>query len=76
MKKKGKKLIQELKKMDTSYNPTYINYMNDKLKDITLEETSQEEEFIHQKHAYFSVISSAYGKTHTFQLACNHKDPE
>ena len=41
-KKSTKKSFQELKKLYTSYNTAYLNYINDKFKDITLEDTSQE----------------------------------
>ena len=32
-----KNVIQALKKMNKSYNPVFINYINDKFKDIMLE---------------------------------------
>ena len=41
MKTKTKK-FWALKKLDISYNPASINYINDKFKDIALEYTSQE----------------------------------
>ena len=34
-------VIQALKKMDTSYNPDCLNYINDKFNNMTLEYTSQ-----------------------------------
>ena len=37
-----KNFIQVLKKLDTPYNPAYINYINDKFKDMMLEDNSQE----------------------------------
>ena len=33
--------------MDMSYNPVCINYINDKFKDILLEDTSQENSLMH-----------------------------
>ena len=33
--------------MDTSYNTDYLNYINDKLKDMMLEDSSQEKALIH-----------------------------
>ena len=67
-----KNFIRSLKKLDTSYNPAYINYINDKFKDIMLEEKKT---LIHQDHSYFSVILSEYGKPQTLQEARHHKYP-
>ena len=39
--KHRKKVTQALKKLDTSYIPDSINYINDKFKDIMIEDTSQ-----------------------------------
>ena len=44
--------------------------------DRTLEDMSQEKERIHQKHAYFSVLSSEYSEPQNFQEEWNHKNPE
>ena len=66
MKTKTKK-FWALKKLDISYNPASINYINDKFKDIALEYTSQEKALIQQEHAYFSVLLSEYGDPHNFQ---------
>ena len=38
--------------------PLFI-YINDKLKDVTLEDTSEKSR-IHLEHAYFSVMTSAH----------------
>ena len=43
-----KNIIRALNKLDTSYNPDYINYINDKFKDMMLEDKSQEKSIIHQ----------------------------
>ena len=43
---------------------------------MTLENTSQEKELIHQEHTYFSVLQLEYGEPHNFQEAWHHKDPE
>ena len=51
---------------------TNINYINDKFKDITLEDAAQEKSRIHKEHAYFSVIQSAYGELQDFQEAWHH----
>ena len=67
-----KNFIRSLKKLDTSYNPAYINYINDKIKDMMLEEKKT---LIHQDHSYFSVILSEYGKPQTLQEARHHKYP-
>ena len=45
-----------------SYNPAPLNYINEKIKDMKLEDMSQEKALIHQDHAYFSVLSSEYGE--------------
>ena len=37
---------------------------------------SQEEELIHQEHAHFSVLPSAYVQPQTFREAWHHKDLE
>ena len=49
-----KNVLRALKKLDTSYNPDSINYINKKFKDMILEE---EKALIHQEHSYFSVLS-------------------
>ena len=61
--------------MDTSYNPASINYTNENIKDMMLEDTSQEKSLIHQKHTYFCVLLSEYSNSQNFQEARNHKDP-
>ena len=43
------------------YNPASAKFINDKSKDMMLEDTSQEKALIQQEHAYFSVLYSAYG---------------
>ena len=45
------------KKLNTSYNLAYLNYINDKFKDMRLEDTPEEKALIHQEHTYFSEIS-------------------
>ena len=57
-----KNIIQALKKLDTSYNPDYIDYINDKFKDMMIEDTPQEKSLIHQYHTDFSALSSGYLK--------------
>ena len=44
--------------MDMSYNPSSLNYINDKFKDMMIEDMSQEKLFIHQEHTYFSMLFS------------------
>ena len=68
-----KNFIWELKKIDTPYNPSSLNYINGKFIDMTIEE---DKALIHQEHSYFSVLSSEYGKPQNFQEAWNHKYPE
>ena len=51
-----KKVIQSLKKLDTSYNPASLNYIHYKFKDMKIEYVSQEKSLIHQEHTYFSVL--------------------
>ena len=53
-----KNVIQALEKLDASYNPAYLKYINDKFNDMTLEDTSEEKALIHQEHTYFSVLLS------------------
>ena len=43
-----KNATQSLKKLDMSYNPFSLNYINDKFKDMTLEDILQENALIHQ----------------------------
>ena len=50
--------------------------MNETFKDIVLESTSEEKFLMHQEHAYFTVLSSAYCETHTFREAFHQKYPE
>ena len=37
----NKNFIRELNKLDTSYNPASLNYINEKFKDITLEDNPE-----------------------------------
>ena len=37
----NKNFIRELNKLDTSYNPASLNYINEKFKDIILEDTPE-----------------------------------
>ena len=60
--------------MDTSYNPASLNLINYNLKLMTLEYTSQEKSLIHQYHAYFSVLFSAYIKPQNFREAWHTED--
>ena len=43
---------------------------------MTPEDTSQEKLLLHQEHAYFSVLLSAYNELHTFQEVWHQEDPE
>ena len=70
-----KNIIEALKKLDTSYNPVSINYINDKFNDMTIEDKSQKKAIINQEPAHFIVLSSAYGKSKNFQEAWNNKYP-
>ena len=44
-----KSVIWSLNKLDLSYNPDSINYINEKFKDMTLEDASQEKELYAKK---------------------------
>ena len=71
-----KNIIRALKKMDTSYNPASLNYINDKFNYLLLEYMLQEKSNIHQEHTYFSVLSLAYSKPQNSQEVWHHKYPE
>ena len=43
---------------------------------MTLEYTSEEKSRIHQKHTYFSVLSSEYGEPQNLKEARHHKNTE
>ena len=53
-----------------------LNQINDKFKDIILEDTWQEMEHINQYHANFNVMYSSYSKPQDFQEEWHHEDPE
>ena len=71
-----KNVIQAFKKLDISYNPASLNYINETFKDIMLENASQEKELIQQEHNHFSVLLSSYGEPQNFQEAWHNKYPE
>ena len=39
--KTQKNIVRSLKKLDTSYSPAYLNYINEKFKDMMLENKPQ-----------------------------------
>ena len=59
-----------------TYNPDYIDYINENFNNMKVEDTSKEKTIIHELQTYFSVLSSKYGEPHNFQEAWHHKDPE
>ena len=61
--------------MDTSWNPASLKYTSEKFNYKKLEDTSEGKLFIHQEHANFSVMLSAYSNPETFQEAWHHEYP-
>ena len=57
-----KNINHTLKKLDTPYNHDCLKSINNRFKDMTLEDTPQEKLFIQQELAYFNVLLPAYIK--------------